>query len=97
MDGRAANRVGFIQISNCAANCFCFPNLASMALSLRLYGRRACGRDDIVLASGNVASSGFVRSLVSMSVALSTQGEQVWYGILPVSIANLCGLAFGLV
>ena len=58
MDGRAANRVGFIQISNCAANCFCFPNLASMALSLRLYGRRACGRDDIVLASGNVASSG---------------------------------------
>ena len=38
----------------------------------------------------------YVRSLVSMSVALSSQGDQFRYGISPVSMANLRGLSFGL-
>src|SRR5438876_1070843 len=38
----------------------------------------------------------YAPSLVSMSVALSSQADQFRYGISPVSMANLRGLSFGL-
>jgi len=94
-DGRAANRVGFIQISNCAAHCLCFADLAAVALPLRLYSRRAGRWATSFSLAGMSQAPVYARSLVSMSVALSSQADQFRYGISPVSMANLRGHPLG--